>query len=337
MKILFVSHRFGYAGGTEQTIYRYANAAVELGHEAGVFAPDIIIRGDKAHLGKFEGVTVSNNPKILYDPWDMIVVHGDGDGQNQVLGAQNQVGGPVYYLVVRPDENLPIMKVGMQKATWIGCGTSADVAFVTKHGFQNKIRHVGGFPIDCPEIADPQSLRAKFDITEEKVYMACGGYWPHKRFEGIVDSFIKTKPPNTELILTGYDTRHGVPDFTQMGKDAGVKIQMYLLDNPSVVYQLMSLSDLFIWNSKPESEGYGLVLFECMFYNCPWVGIKTAAAIDMNGKGGVAYETAEELQQLMLNPPSKLDTDQAKILKDYVKNELNANNLVKILLSALDT
>jgi glycosyltransferase involved in cell wall biosynthesis len=280
-------------------------------------------------------VLVFGNPSCLQLPWDLIVVHGDGSGQNYAHYSDN-LGGPVFYALCRPDEKLDVMKVGMQKARWIGCATSFDFAFAKKYGHDAKIVDMKGYPIECVPIEKPD--RNKFGITEEKVYISCGGFWPHKRFEDIAEAFIKVKPPNTELILTGYDMRHGVSAFEKRGRDAGVKIQAFLADDSVNIYELMALSDLYIWNSLPGSEGFGLVLLESMYYNLPWIGVDTAAAYDLSRFTGLGktYTTREELEKLMLNPPQKEPQYRADDFRRFVVDNYNTEALLRRIFQVLE-
>lgn len=336
-RILFVAHRFGHPGGTEQTMYRYVNTAVQMGYEAAAYAPEIRINKDRFYSGTLDGVTVTNDINILYETWDMIVVHGDGSGQNQVHQNPRDVGGPIFYLLCRPEEQnqsvLQVMLAGMKKARWVGCATSTDYAFAEKYGYKDKIRPIRGYPIECPPNMVPN--REKFGITENNVYISTGGFWPHKQFEQIAESFCRIKPAQTELILTGYDVRNGVPDYVGMGKAAGVKISSYFVYNKEAIYELMASSDLYIWNSKPGSEGFGLVLLESMYYNLPWIGTHTAAAIDLNGAGGQTYQTRDEMEQLMATGLPKPRPIQAENNRRFVE-EYSTKNLLSLLFKVLD-
>lgn len=334
-RILFVAHRFGHPGGTEQTMKRYANTAVEMGHEVGVFATDLLLSAGSFYCGDIDKFTVTNDPMILLQPWDLIVVHGDGSAQNIVHTATGQLGGPVFYLLCRPDENLPVMRRGMETATWIGCATSFDRAFATKYGYAHKIVDIKGYPIECP-IVDHVD-RSFFNITKSRVYISCGGFWPHKQFRGIVEAFIQAQPHDTELILTGYDTRFENPmEYVGMGQRAGIKIQVFQCDSPDVIYDLMNVADLYIWNSKPGSEGYGLVLLESMFYNLPWIGTDTAGAHDLNGMGGQTYNTPDELIDLMRNPPQRsTDPNVRQVLRQFVVDNFNTKSLLTRIFSVL--
>lgn len=324
-KLLFVVHRYApFAGGSEYNTQRFAEACVQLNHDVTVFAI--------THKGDLNGVKVTDNPLILQQEWDLIIVHGDGSAQNIIHTApKGSLKGKILYLLIRPDDNLPIIREGMEKAHYIGCATSEDFAFVKKYGYDKKIQFIH-YPVVVPKIITPrEELRKKFDITSSKVYMSSGGFWPHKGFDELLKAFIEVNPEDSELILTGYDARHGMPDYTTIGKQNGVKVQMYYLDNPLHVYELMRASNWFVWNSKPGSEGYGLVLLECIMLGCSWIGRDMAAASKLAPWMGVTYTDYDELKFYLKNPPIH-DKDHARQARELIGYDHNPERCAQELI-----
>ena len=84
MRLLFVVHRYGYPGGSEIYVQGMAEESCRRGHSVAVFAGE--------HRGNMNGVSVTHDPTILGQQWDLVVVHG-GDVviQNFVLSNAKQI------------------------------------------------------------------------------------------------------------------------------------------------------------------------------------------------------------------------------------------------------
>ena len=87
MRLLFVVHRYGYPGGSEIYVQGMAEESCRRGHSVAVFAGE--------HRGNMNGVSVTHDPTILGQQWDLVVVHG-GDVviQNFVLSNAKQIKSP---------------------------------------------------------------------------------------------------------------------------------------------------------------------------------------------------------------------------------------------------
>ena len=68
MRLLFVVHRYGYPGGSEIYVQGMAEESCRRGHSVAVFAGE--------HRGNMNGVSVTHDPTILGQQWDLVVVHG---------------------------------------------------------------------------------------------------------------------------------------------------------------------------------------------------------------------------------------------------------------------
>lgn len=293
-KLLYVVHRYApYPGGSEYNTQRFAEASFALGHDVTVLT-DI-------HKGNFNGVVVTNDYGVLNQSWDLIIVHGDAGTQNVVHA--NKQKNPVLHLLIRPND-IPIIHTGMMHADFIGCATSDDIEFVTAHNFKDKIIEIN-YPIKIiiPDMSN-NDIRTKFDIDEnKKVWLSAGGFAPHKGMEQLVKLFgyLNMDPSRewmrdnpVQLVLMGYDDHY---NLNSLNKD---NVSIWKADDPSHVYELMSISDLYIWNSHAGSEGYGLVLLESMLMGCPWIGKNIAGAKDLAKLGfGKTFNNSDELYSML--------------------------------------
>jgi glycosyltransferase involved in cell wall biosynthesis len=268
-KLLYVVHRYGFPGGSEYNTQRYAEASIKIGHDVTVLAGE--------NRGNMNGVKVTSNINILHELFDLVIVHGDCTTQNIVHSSNIQ--SPVYYLLIKPG-TAPIIQSGMNRAKWIGCATTFDKDFVTKNGFSDKIRNVkyAVSPI-LPDTGHDQIIQ-RYGLGGHKVrYISCGGFWPHKGMDEIVTAFIDANLPNVQLILTGYDLRHGTPNYAQRGREAGIDIQVFYSQDLQDIYNLLSISNLYILNSI--EEGYGIVLLEAMLHRLEWIARPVGGAPDL--------------------------------------------------------
>lgn len=280
-RILFVVHRYGYSGGSEQYTKDMAEETRSRGHHVAVFAGE--------HKGNLNGVRVSSDPKILFEIWDLIVVHGGDVGvQNSVLMQAEKLGGPVLYLMILPS-NSPVCVGALHRAAYVGCSTLADWRHVASWNARSravKVRH--GINIET-SVGDP-GFRKMFGIKTRYMFLSCGGYWPNKAFGELVEIFNKTGRIDATLVLTGYDNRHGLmPEESEF-------VKPFLLDKRSDMLSALIDADLYILNSY--SEGFGLVLLESMLNMTPWVGREIAGA-ELMREYGHTYKTPEELLEYL--------------------------------------
>lgn len=275
-RILFVVHRyFPLPGGSEYNVQNMAEECVKRGIETWVLSD--------RHQGDRNGVKVTNDRSIAFQSWNMIVVHGSCPTQDFIHTNSAGIGSKIYYLLVQPSDH-PLAVYGMQHAEWIGCGTSFDWAHVRKYGLEKKaVQHIYGIPDDSLGKA---GFRAALHIMSSKLYISAGGFWPHKRMTQLRDAFIKAQVPDTTLVLFGYDSSHGnIPE-------AASNVIVLNGFEKEVVLAAMAEGNLYISNS--EAEGYGVVLLEAMYNQCPWLSTNVAAAHDL-AQYGTIFEKEEEL------------------------------------------
>jgi len=275
-KLLYVVHRYApFPGGSEYNTKRYAEASVKLGHDTWVLSP--------INMGDLNGVKVSNNISLLSEKWDLIIVHGDASVQNIVHHKQVPIISPVFHLLIRPNENSSVLR-GMENSNFIGCATTNDEAFVKKHGHSNKIRYIR-YAIDMPVLESKKDIRNKINVSEKtKLFFSAGGFAKHKGMQELISTYLEYEKinGNSLLVLFGYDTNHGYPTIPN---SIFSKVHMYYVEDHNEIYNMMRSSDLYIWNSSMQSEGYGLVLLESMYCECPWIGINDAVGKDLADKG----------------------------------------------------
>ncbi len=275
--LLFVVHRYPpFPGGSEYYVRDMAEAAVAAGHTASVLAGQ--------HGGDTNGVHVTSDGSILSKPHDLIIVHGaDVAIQDFVLKNAAKIPSPILYLIILPSET-PVALEALQSARWIGCSTPADWAHVEKHGVVHKaveVRH----GIRISESIGVEGFRVKHNITTKQMFLSCGGYWPHKQMRELVELFNEAAPPDTTLVLTGYDNRsNAMPAPSPF-------VKPMLLDDKQEVMNAMREADLLILHS--EKEGFGLVLLEAMLNETPWAARHIAGAQLLQDYGFTYIEDAD--------------------------------------------
>jgi glycosyltransferase involved in cell wall biosynthesis len=122
------------------------------------------------------------------------------------------------------------------------------------------------------------------------MFLSCGGYWPNKAMHELVEVFNNAQVPDTTLVLTGYDNRHGLmPNESEF-------VKPFLIDSRADVMSAIREADLYILHSH--SEGFGLVLLESMLNKTQWVARNIAGAETMKDFGMV-YDTDEELVNIL--------------------------------------
>jgi glycosyltransferase involved in cell wall biosynthesis len=267
------------------------------------------------HGGNYNGISVTSDINILSNiRFDLIIVHGWTGGMQNIafLSREHNLSTPLLYLLIKPEERPEILNA-MNVSTYIGCATPNDVEFVAKHGFSDKIIMIE-YPIEYVEITKTEEeIKKTFGITKSKIYISVGGFSPHKGMDELVEIFEQTHDMNSQLILTGYDTNHGFPSSNDS------RISLFNLHEQKLVYELMTVADLLIWNSNIGSEGYGLVLLESMLYGCPWVARNDAGAAGLNKlEMGNVYVTSNELLRF-INDDFVRDENRIESSKEYVK------------------
>ncbi len=258
-----------------------AQAAVAAGHTVCVLAGQ--------HHGDQNGVHVTSDGGVLSTPHDVVIVHGaDVAVQDFVLKNAANIPSPLLYLIILPSET-PVALAALRSARWIGCSTPADWAHVEKHGVAHKaveVRH----GICGSESIGVEGFRARYGITTSRMFLSCGGYWPHKKMCDLAELFTRLALPDTTLVITGYDDRSGaMPPESQW-------VKPMLLEDRQEVMNAMREADLLILHS--EREGFGLVLLEAMLNETPWAARRMAGARLLQ-EYGFTYSRDEELAQFM--------------------------------------
>lgn len=327
--LLYVVHRYApYPGGSEYNVQRLAEESVRQGHDVTVLT-DI-------HKGDLNGVKVTHNRNILSERWDLIIVHGSCPTQDHVHlhSAEILKKSPIYYLLVQPPKKLSMETcIGLNNASFIGCGTSFDWQFLESHTSQtpslNWLPKARNFRYGITKTCrGNDGFKELAGISTKKMFLCAGGFWPHKRMDELSEAFKEAAPKDTTLVLLGYDINHAhAPKSTDT-------VKCFDIDDPSIVYDAMWESDLYILNS--ESEGYGLVLLESMFNYCPWISRPIAAGYDLAQQGlGLNYDKYEDLVYLLKHNPPKNEIKQQEAFS-YVANNHMISNSVGDILGVLD-
>ena len=197
----------------------------------------------------------------------------------------------------------------MQECKYLGCSTTADWNYVRKHNILRKgivVRH----GIDEKISIGMQGFREKYGIKTKNMFLSCGGYWPNKAMHELVEVFNNAQVPDTTLVLTGYDNRHGLmPNESEF-------VKPFLIDSRADVMSAIREADLYILHSH--SEGFGLVLLESMLNKTQWVARNIAGAETMKDFGMV-YDTDEQLVNIL----KTFKSDKELIDKSYEYVTLN--------------
>lgn len=283
MKLLYVVHRYApYPGGSEIYVQNMAEESLRRGHEVAVFTGE--------HQGNYNGVHVTGNANILFENWDLIIVHGgDVNVQNFVLANASRIPSPVLYLLVLPSNSGVCVKA-LHDCAWIGCSTPADWRHCEKHGVTHKavdVRH----GVKWQDSLGKPGFKAQHGITE-RMFLSCGGYWPNKAMRELADLFAVADIPNAILVLTGYDNRMGL-----MPEPRSNVIPL-LIEDRAEVLSAMHDADCLVMHSR--QEGFGLVLLEAMLNQTPWIARRIAGA-ELLEKHGKVYESDAELVKLLRN------------------------------------
>jgi glycosyltransferase involved in cell wall biosynthesis len=305
-KLLFVVHRYApFAGGSEYNTQSMAEAAAQLGHEVAV------LTAEPAGPRKSNGVWIVNDPRLIMRDWDLVVIHGSCTVQDIVLYNAQHIPSPKMYLLIGPprgDENMDIIRSGLEHCQWIGQATAFDREFITAEGYADKM-----VPIRyglLPQYAAGEfGFKDKYNI-ETSIFTAAGGFLPHKRINELVETFKKVNRPDITLVVFGYDTRSQAAAVPEESDNVRV-----IIDAPRhEIVDAMKESELFIFNSR--EEGYGLVLLEAMYNNCPWAARPVGGAPELEDYG-IVYDTDEELAEILAT--YEYDTNMIERARVYVE------------------
>lgn len=319
MRYLFVVHRYppNFIGGSEKNVQRMAEALALKG-------VDVTVLSDE-HSGDYRNVKVTSDRNILKTPFDLIVVHGSCPTQDHVLINSEEISkiSPILYLLIQPSDH-PIVQLGMRHAKYIGCGTSFDMEHAKKYGHLDKVRWIT-YGVNAEQMGVSGRFKDYYGITTKEMFLAVGGFWPHKRHIELAEAFRAVNRPDCTLVLMGYDIRYGRPPM----QSANVKVIIGAPD--SDVADAMADADLLIQNS--DSEGYGLTIIEGMLNGAPWASTPVALAHDIRDKG-IIFNNDAELREVLKSfiPISKEDKYRKLIYADINYNILHATEqLIRIL------
>lgn len=316
-KILYVVHRYApYPGGSENYVKNMAEETLKRGHEVAVFAGE--------HKGDLNGVRVTSDSRILFDNWDLIVVHGvDVNIQNLIYVNATNIPSPILYLLILPS-NSEISKYAMKHVAYLGTSTSADLRHITKYGVVHKGRQVRHGIVKEDSIGKP-GFREKYNIKTKKMFVSSGGYWQNKCMNELVRAFNLSELSDTTLVLTGYDNRSGLmPKETEF-------VKPFLIEDRDDVMSAIKEADLYILNSY--SEGFGLVLLEAMINKTPWAATNIAGAETM-ASYGFTYDNDDQLINYLKNYKGK-DLEAVELAYNYVINNRLIENTVDDILNIL--
>lgn len=281
-RLLYVVHRYApYPGGSENYVRDMAEETLSRGHEVAVFTGE--------HKGDWNGIRVSDSPNILLEKWDLIVVHGGDVGlQDFVLNNANKIPSPILFMIIVPSESNTYQRA-IQNVKYLGCSTQEDWQYVSKKFLHPKavtVRH----GIDEKISTGQKGFREKYGIKTKYMFLSCGGYWPNKAMQELVEVFGKVDRKDVTLVLTGYDNRHNIkPEDTQ-------NVKALMIDDREDVLSAILEADLYIMHSH--KEGFGLVLLESMLNGTPWAARNLAGARLLKDFG-FTYETDDELLHYM--------------------------------------
>lgn len=313
-RLLFVVHRYyPYPGGSEYYVRDLAECAQRQGHDVTVLAGQ--------HMGDVNGVKLTNDPNILLTKFDLVIVHGGDVGMQDIVHNNgNVIPSPIVFMLIKPSESNNYQN-GLKTASYIGCSTLEDWEFVKAKGYQDKA-------VSIPHSINKQSsigtpgFKQKYNIQTKYMYLSCGGFWPHKAMNELVECFFQTERDDVTLVLTGYDNRHGI-----MPRPRNNLLPL-LIDDRNEVMSAMVDADLYIMHSF--EEGFGLVLLEAMLNRTPWAARNNAGARLMSDYG-LAYNNDSQLIDYM-KTFSGADQQKIDTAYNYVINNHMIENTVDSIL-----
>jgi glycosyltransferase involved in cell wall biosynthesis len=315
--ILYVVHRYApYPGGSENYVKNMAEETLKRGHKVAVFAGE--------HKGDYNGVQVTSDHRILFEKWDLIVVHGvDVNAQNLIYINAKQIPNPILYLLILPSHS-GVARYAMSNVAYIGTSTTADLRHLTRYGVNDKARQVRHGIVKEDSLGKP-GFKEKYNIKTKNMFVSSGGYWQNKAMPELVELFNAANVPDTTLVLTGYDNRTGLmPKETEF-------VKPFLIDDRDDVMSAIKEADLYILHSF--SEGFGLVLLESMINKTPWAARNIAGAETMMNYG-FTYDTDEQLINYLKEYKGK-DRDAVERAYDYLINNRLIENTVDDILAII--
>jgi glycosyltransferase involved in cell wall biosynthesis len=281
MRLLYAVHRYyPFPGGSEYYVQAMAEESVKRGHTVAVLAGE--------HQGDQNGVRVTNDPNILGEQWDLVIVHG-GDVylQNFVLQNAIRIPNPILYMLILPS-NSDITVQALKDCQYLGWSTPFDIAHIRRYDQTPKARQVRHGIKNLESIGKP-GFKERYGITK-RMFLSCGGYWPNKQMRELANVFKSANLDNAVLVTTGYDNRM---DLMPAASDNVIPL---LLENKQDVFDAILEAECYLMHSS--TEGFGLVLLESMLNGTPWISRHMAGAA-MLAKFGRTYTSDEQLVNLL--------------------------------------
>ncbi len=315
-KILYVVHRYApYPGGSENYVQAMAEETASRNNIVAVFTGE--------HKGNYNGIRVSNNPNILLESWDLIVVHGGDVGlQNFVLSNAKNIKSPILYLIVLPSES-SICLQALKDCKYLGWSTEADLRHLEKFNVKTKgvqVRH----GIKLLDSIGSAGFKQKYNLDiNKKMFLSCGGYWPNKAMKELSTIFNDLKIDDSFLVLTGYDNRNNLmPSETNY-------VKPFLIEDKKEVMSAILESDVYILHSY--TEGFGLVLLESMINKTPWAARNIAGAESMQ-EYGFTYSSDDQLINYIKTYKKPSLEEMVKRQNYVLENRLIINTVNDILI-----
>jgi glycosyltransferase involved in cell wall biosynthesis len=319
--ILFVVHRYPpYPGGSENYVRDIAENTLSRGINVTVFAGE--------HKGNLNGVSLTSDPNILLKHWDLIVVHGGNVPiQDLVLYNSHIIKSPILFLLILPSESEAFMR-GISNATYIGCSTFDDYAFVNKFNVQHKAIYVP-HGINIVNSTGTAGFKEKYKIKTKFMISSCGGYWPNKNHVDLANIFNELKLPDTTLVVTGYDNRCNLmPEATEY-------VKSFILTERKDMLSALFESDMYIMHSTV--EGFGLVLLEAMLNKTSWASRYIAGAKVLSNYGFTYIDNKQLVTHILEMKDKNFIEQNIENNYNYVINKHTIRNTVDGILSVFNS
>lgn len=317
-KIIFAVHRYyPFPGGSENNVRNMAEEMVQRGHDVTVWSP--------SNQGDQNGVKVTADPSVLFQPSDLVIIHGCGVGpQDFVANNIQNIPSKVMYMVVKPGTS-PSHLNALRDSKFIACCTQEDYEFVTHFGVQDKAVNFR-YGILESDVVGKKTFRQKYGLPEDsKMILSCGGYWPNKAMKELVVDYKLANIPNSFLVTTGYF--NGDPSLIPENSH---NVHNVILEDRQDVMDAMASCDYYIMNSF--EEGFGMVLLEAMFNKAKCISRNIAGARILYPYVTL-YTNSEQLVWMFQNLDMlRYDTEAAYT---YVKTNHTAVQMVDDILKVL--
>ena len=303
MRFCFVVHRAApFPGGTEVFMQAMAEEALARGHSATILAGQ--------HQGDLNGVTVTSDMSVLDQPFDMIVVHGSGNGPpRRVLDSAATLPSPVLYMLVAHYRH-HIRAAHLHDATLLGWSTPMDQQIIARAGHAVKSTRLRHGILPAAALGAP-GFRAKYGIAPDRqMFLSCGGYWSNKRMKPLAKLFETTRS-DALLVTTGYDNRDNAMPC------ASDRVLPLMLPDRADVTSAIAEADCYLMHSR--DEGFGLVLLEAMLNETPWISHETGGATVLQDFGQIYRQDTDLIRMIegFRPDPARIAAARDHALQEY--------------------